>query len=91
MSADGLAQFRAWVALVAAALVENSTAICVDPVGRLGRRTLVLILRTAREDTGRIVGRDGSIITALRTLVAAAGARRGFRITLELSDEIERR
>jgi predicted RNA-binding protein YlqC (UPF0109 family) len=92
MSTDGLAQLRTWVALVVAGLVKEPTAISVEPVGKLGgRRTLVLMLRAAPEDVGRIIGRAGALITPLRTLVAAAGARRGLRVTLELPDEIERR
>ena len=92
MSADAVAELRAWVAVVAAGVVEERSAISVEPVGRLGRSTLVLLLHVAPDDTAYIIGRDGSLISSLRTLVAAAGARLGLgRVTLELPDEIERR
>jgi predicted RNA-binding protein YlqC (UPF0109 family) len=78
MSADAAeAALRAWVALVAAGVVREPGAVSVEPVGRLGRNTLVLLLHVAPDDAAYIIGRGGSLIASLRTLVAAAGARLG--------------
>ncbi len=41
-------------------------------------------LRVASEDQGRIIGREGRTIQALRVLVGAAARRRGGRATVEL-------
>ena len=88
VNADAVTELRAWVAVVAAGVVKEPSAISVEPVGRLGRSTLVLLLHVAPEDTAYIIGRGGSLISSLRTLVAAAGARLGLsRVTLELPDE----
>jgi len=92
MSVDAVAELRAWVAVVAAGVVREPAAISVEPAGRLGRSTLVLRLHVAPDDTAYIIGRGGSLISSLRTLVAAAGARLGLRrVTLELPVENKRR
>jgi predicted RNA-binding protein YlqC (UPF0109 family) len=44
----------------------------------------VLQLRVAPTDLGRIIGRGGEHIHALRWLVSAVGARAGHKIVLEL-------
>jgi predicted RNA-binding protein YlqC (UPF0109 family) len=83
-------QFGEWVRLIVQPVVKEPAAVFVG-VGRAGRGTALLVLNVAPTDRGHAIGRDGAVIWALRTLVAAAGARCGSRITLELSDEIERR
>jgi uncharacterized protein len=58
----------------------------VHVVERRSGATVALELTVASEDTGRAIGKRGETITALRTLVAAAGGRHGLRFTLELAD-----
>ena len=45
---------------------------------------VVLQLRVAEEDVGKVIGKQGRIIRALRTVVRASGARTGERTLLEL-------
>jgi uncharacterized protein len=45
---------------------------------------LVIRLRVAPEDLGRVIGRGGRIARALRTLVRAGGAHGDRRVTLEI-------
>ncbi|MGH7726471.1 MAG: KH domain-containing protein [Candidatus Eiseniibacteriota bacterium] len=40
----------------------------------------------APEDVGQVVGREGRIVKSIRTLVAAAGQKRGERATFEIAD-----
>lgn len=46
----------------------------------------VIELEVAEDEVGKIIGRQGRNVRALRTLVNAAGARAGKRFTLEVID-----
>ena len=70
------------VEYLARKLVENPDAVSVDEVEEDG--TLVLRLRVAPEDLGRVIGRGGRIARALRTLVRASGAHGDRRVLLEI-------
>jgi uncharacterized protein len=48
--------------------------------------TTVLRLHVAPDDVGKVIGRQGRIARALRTLVRASGARRDRRVVLEIAD-----
>ena len=47
---------------------------------------VVLRLHVAEEDIGKVIGRQGRIARALRTLVRASGGRRQERALLEIVD-----
>jgi len=49
-----------------------------------GERAAILELRVNESDIGKVIGREGRIINALRTLVKAAAGRENKRITIEL-------
>jgi uncharacterized protein len=83
-------QFREWVRLIVAPLVEEPTAVSVN-VGKAGHNTVLFVLAVAPADVGRVVGRAGSVIWSLRTLVAAAGARHRVQVALEIENEAGRR
>jgi predicted RNA-binding protein YlqC (UPF0109 family) len=75
----------------AAALVEYLARRLVDDPGAVQVEeqededgALVLRLRVAPADVGRVIGRGGRIARALRTLVRASGARSGRRVFLEI-------
>ena len=70
------------VEYLARKLVENPDAVSVDEVEEDG--TLVIRLRVAPEDLGRVIGRGGRIARALRTLVRASGAHGDRRVLLEI-------
>jgi predicted RNA-binding protein YlqC (UPF0109 family) len=44
-------------------------------------------LKVAPEDVGKVIGRDGRTVNAMRTLVAAAAQKQGQRIRLEVLDD----
>jgi predicted RNA-binding protein YlqC (UPF0109 family) len=52
-----------------------------------GPGTSTLELRMAPGDVGRVIGRGGRTIRALRTVVRAAGMRDGVRTSVEIVDE----
>jgi predicted RNA-binding protein YlqC (UPF0109 family) len=70
------------VEYLARRLVENPDAVSVDEVEEDG--ALVIRLRVATEDLGRVIGRGGRIARALRTLVRAGGAHGDRRVLLEI-------
>jgi predicted RNA-binding protein YlqC (UPF0109 family) len=48
--------------------------------------TVVLRLHVAKEDVGKVIGRQGRIARALRQLVRAAAGRQRKRVVLEIVD-----
>jgi predicted RNA-binding protein YlqC (UPF0109 family) len=48
--------------------------------------TLVYELIVAEDDVGKVIGRQGRIARALRTLVRASAARDGRRVLVEIAD-----
>lgn len=70
------------VEYLARRLVESPDAVEVDEVEEEG--ALVIRLRVASDDLGRVIGRGGRIARALRTLVRASGAHGDRRVLLEI-------
>lgn len=73
----------ALVEYLARRLVESPDAVSVDEVEE-DDGTLVIRLRVAPDDLGRVIGRGGRIARALRTLVRASGAHGDRRVLLEI-------
>ena len=65
-------------------LVDEPDAVRVEEVDEDG--ALLLRLHVAPDDVGKVIGRQGRIARALRTLVRAGGAHEGRRIVLEIVD-----
>ncbi len=52
---------------------------------------IILRLEVAPEDTGKVIGKEGRIAKAMRTLLRVAAIRKGTRATLEIvSDDVGR-
>ena len=65
-------------------LVDDPDAVRVEEEER--DDTIVLRLHVAKEDVGKVIGRQGRIARALRALVRAGGARQRRRLVLEIAD-----
>ena len=65
-------------------LVDDPEAVRVEEEER--DDTLVLRLHVAKEDVGKVIGRQGRIARALRAIVRAGGARERRRLMLEIAD-----
>jgi len=63
-------------------LVDDPDAVEVEEVRQEG--TTVLQLRVAKDDVGKVIGRQGRIARALRAIVRASGARSHRRVVLEI-------
>ena len=70
------------VEYLARRLVESPDAVSVEEVEEDG--ALVIRLHVASEDLGRVIGRGGRIVRALRTIVRAGGAHGDRRVLLEI-------
>jgi predicted RNA-binding protein YlqC (UPF0109 family) len=65
-------------------LVDDPGAVSVEELEREGES--VLRLTVAEADRGKVIGRQGRIVRALRTLIRAGGAREGKRYLLEIAE-----
>ena len=66
-------------------LVQKPEEVSVTPVERSGMT--VYELRMNQADVGRIIGRDGVTINAIRSLLTVGSARKGLRCSREIVEE----
>jgi len=69
---------------IARALVDNPEAVHVTEVE--GEQKTILELSVDQPDIGKVIGRQGRTVRALRTLLSAAGVKLHKRFTLEILD-----
>ena len=74
---------REAVELIVKALVREAESVDVRAVER-DRRTTIIEVRVAQEDMGKIIGRQGRTVKALRSLLHAAGQKHDRRYVLDL-------
>jgi predicted RNA-binding protein YlqC (UPF0109 family) len=66
------------------ALVDNPEQVSVNEIE--ATHTTVLELRVAKEDMGRIIGKQGKTANAIRVLLNGASGKAGKRYVLEIVD-----
>ncbi len=66
-------------------LVQHPEAVTVTPVERAG--STVYELRLEPSDVGKIIGRQGVTINAIRSLLLAGSAKKGVRCSLEIVED----
>ena len=76
---------QAFLEYVVKGLVEHPDDVSVSPVQR--DSMTVYELRLHPEDVGKIIGRQGVTINAIRSLLLAGGAKKGLRCSLEIVEE----
>jgi len=67
---------------IAQALVDNPEQVTVSEVE--GNQTSVLELKVAKEDLGKVIGKQGRTARAMRTILSAASAKIKKRTVLEI-------
>ena len=72
------------LAELARRLVDDPDAVRVEEIEREGAH--VLQLHVAKDDVGKVIGRQGRIARALRTIVRASAARSSYRVLVEIVD-----
>jgi len=67
---------------VAQALVDKPEAVEVSEI--VGEQTSVIELRVAKEDLGKVIGKQGKTAKAMRTILSAASTKLRKRTVLEI-------
>jgi predicted RNA-binding protein YlqC (UPF0109 family) len=70
------------VEYIAKSLVDNPDEVKVNEVE--GSQSLIIELKVAPDDMGKIIGKQGRIAKALRTLVKAAATKDNKRVIIEI-------
>jgi predicted RNA-binding protein YlqC (UPF0109 family) len=66
-------------------IVKHPDQVSITPVERNG--ITVFELRVNPDDVGRVIGKQGVTINAIRSLLTAGSARQGVRCSLELVED----
>jgi len=66
-------------------LVQHPDAVSVTPVERAGMT--IYELRMDQSDVGKIIGRQGVTINAIRSLLLAGSAKKGLRCSVEIVED----
>ena len=72
------------IAYIVKALVDKPEEVVVTEIE--GEQTSVIELRVAKEDMGKIIGKQGRTAMAIRTILGAASAKMKKRSVLEILD-----
>ncbi len=67
---------------MAQAVVTNPDQVQVEEVE--GSSMIVLELKVHSDDMGRIIGKEGRVANAMRTLLRTSAAKDGMRVSLEI-------
>ncbi|MGI6560967.1 MAG: KH domain-containing protein [Clostridia bacterium] len=67
---------------IAKALVDNPEQVSVNEV--VGEKSTILELRVTEEDMGKVIGKQGRIAKAIRTVIKAAAVKDNKRVVVEI-------
>ncbi len=70
------------IEFISQALVDDPASVHVNEV--LGETTTVLELKVAKEDLGKVIGKNGRTARAMRTILSAASTKLRKRAVLEI-------
>ncbi|RKD27807.1 RNA-binding protein (KH domain) [Caminicella sporogenes DSM 14501] len=70
------------VKIIAQALVDHPEEVQVNEIE--GTQSVIVELKVAPEDMGKVIGKQGRIAKAIRTVVKAAATRENKRVVVEI-------
>ena len=76
---------QAFLDFVVKGLINHPEAVSITPVEKNG--LTVYELRLHPEDVGKIIGKQGMTINAIRSLLLAGSAKKGLRCTIEIVED----
>lgn len=68
--------------VIAKALVDNPEMVSVSEI--TGEQSIILELKVAQEDMGKVIGKQGRIAKAIRTVMKAAAIKENKRVIVEI-------
>ncbi|AWZ48691.1 KH domain-containing protein [Hathewaya limosa] len=68
--------------VIAKSLVDNPDLVQVNEVA--GEQSIILELKVSPEDMGKVIGKQGRIAKAIRTVVKAAAIKENKRVVVEI-------
>jgi uncharacterized protein len=72
------------IATIAEALVDEPESVDVSEID--GDHNSVIELRVAKNDIGKVIGKDGRTAQSIRTVLTAASTKLGRRVHLDIVD-----
>lgn len=78
-------KMKEFVAYIVKNLVDNPDKVRINEVG--GTQTLIIELAVEKSDIGKIIGKKGKTINAIRTLLMSVASRNGIRVNLEIIED----
>jgi len=76
---------KEFVEYIAKNLVDYPDKVHLNEIG--GIHTLIIELAVDKVDIGKIIGKKGKTINAIRTLLMSVASRNGIRVSLEIIEE----
>ncbi|MCF7806474.1 MAG: KH domain-containing protein [Simkaniaceae bacterium] len=68
-------------------LVDHPDKVSINEVG--GTQSFIVELSVEKSDIGKIIGKRGKTINAIRTLLMSVASRNGLRVSLEILEDEE--
>ncbi len=82
--------YQALVKTIAVSLVTNADAVRVS-AEKDDEGALRVLIHVADEDTGRVIGRRGATINAIRQIVRVSSVKGGDRVEVDVAETDERK
>ena len=74
--------FEELVEYIVKSLVDNPDEVSVNQVDDAGR--IIMEVTVAESDMGRVIGKGGSVVNSIRTLVQVVAAKKGKTVSVEI-------
>ncbi|EOR27409.1 MULTISPECIES: KH domain-containing protein [Clostridium] len=72
------------IEIIAKSLVENPNEVHVNEIQ--GEQSIILELKVAPADMGKVIGKQGRIAKAIRTVIKAAAMKEDKKVVVEIID-----
>jgi len=81
-TSEGVITMKELIRQISQSLVDNTGEVQVTEI--IGDQTVIIELRVAKEDMGKVIGKQGRTAQAIRTILSAASAKTHKRAVLEI-------